>query len=541
MSKKHSFIIALSAGLLLALSASLCPASAQTVPMPEIVRSASGEQLLYVDGKPFTILGAQSGNSSNWPSMHGPLFEIMHSLNANTLETPIYWEEIEPQEGKYDFSSVKTIIDRAREEDMRLVLLWFATWKNGSNHYMPQWMKLDSKKYFNVVGKDGKPVDSPSPHCTAAMEKDTKAFTEVMKFLKEYDPCHTVIMVQVQNEPGTWGSVRDYSKSVTKLFNADVPDALLKPEILSELGASADKGSWSKVFGERADEYFNAWYIASYIEKVAAAGKAVNPLPLFVNVALRSPFGNPMANSYESGGATDNVICIYKAAAPHIDFCAPDIYQEGDANYMESIRLYTRPDNCLMVPESGWKPKYLYEVLARGIGFAPFGVDNGIDLGGSLAEDYALLSPVADKLAIWRSEGRLFTAYESETDHANSYLDLGEWQAVLTWGPARRSNDQGAAYDGVFPEAIGHAMIVKNGSNDFYCFGNNLRWSFKPQGKDAGKAWHYLRIEEGSFDASGNWVASRVLNGDESDWTGPYVGAVPKVLHITVYAREPRK
>lgn len=236
---------------------------------------------------------------------------------------------------------------------------------------MPEWMKLDSKQYFNVVGINGQPIDSPSPHCKAAMELDAKAFAEVMRFLKEYDKCHTVIMVQVQNEPGTWSSVRDYSKSVDKLFNSNVPDALLKPSILKELGARQDKGTWNEVFGERADEYFHAWSVASYIDYVAAAGKAVNPLPMYVNAALRAPFGNPLATQYESGGPTDNVICIYKAAAPHIDLLAPDIYQRGDANYMKVVELYTRPDNCLMVPETGTNPKYLYEVISRGIGFSP--------------------------------------------------------------------------------------------------------------------------------------------------------------------------
>ena len=130
---------------------------------------------------------------------------------------------------------------------------------------------------------------------------------------------------------------------------------------------------------------------------MAAAGKAVYPLPMYVNAALRAPFGNPPATQYESGGPTDNVICIYKAAAPSIDFVAPDIYQRGDANYMESIKLYTRPDNCLMVPESSSTSKYLYEVVARGIGFSPFGVDGGRSVG-PLADEYRMLAPIVDKL-----------------------------------------------------------------------------------------------------------------------------------------------
>lgn len=507
--------------------------------MPELVNHGGGKYALYVDGKPFFMLGGQSGNSNNWPAMHPQLFETMKDLNANTLEVPIYWEAIEPVQGQYDFSSVKTIIDEARKNDIRLVLLWFATWKNGSGHYMPEWMKLDSKKYFNVVGAKGQPIDSPSPHCKAAMELDAKAFAAVMKFIREYDPCHTVIMMQVQNEPGTWDSVRDYSKSVDKFFKADVPAALLKPEILQELGALKNEGSWTEVFGDRADEYFHAWYMASYIEHVAAAGKAEHPLPMYVNAALRAPFGNPPATQYESGGPTDNVICIYKAAAPHIDFVSPDIYQSGDANYMESIKLYTRPDNCLMVPESTNNPKYLYEIIKRGIGFAPFGVDGGRNLG-SLPSEYKMFYPIADKLTTWRLEDRIYTAFEPET-HETQYLDLGAWQAILTFGRANRSNVQGARAAGDQTPAVGHAMLVKLSENEFFAFGRNVRYTFQPQGKDKGKAWHYLRVEEGFFNENGEWEMIRVLNGDQTDWTGPYVGQEPTALRIKLYVREPRK
>ena len=84
----------------------------------------------------------------------------------------------------------------------------------------------------------------------------------------------TVIMVQVQNEPGSWYSVRDYSKTAQKLFEQPVPEALLKPEVLKQLGIGGKpRGTWSEVFGEHADEYFHAWHVASYIEYVAAPKK----------------------------------------------------------------------------------------------------------------------------------------------------------------------------------------------------------------------------------------------------------------------------
>jgi beta-galactosidase GanA len=100
---------------------------------------------------------------------------------------------------------------------------------------MPEWMKRDAAKYPNITGRDGQPVDSPSPHTQAAMEADANAFAAVMGYLKEADPQHTVLMVQVENESGSWNSVRDFSAAAQKLFEGNVPAELLKPEILKEL------------------------------------------------------------------------------------------------------------------------------------------------------------------------------------------------------------------------------------------------------------------------------------------------------------------
>ena len=523
--------------LCLGLLAFLClGASAQLkqTPVPELI-SAGGRFQLKVDGKPYFMFGGQCGNSSNWPAALPDVWDTMKNMNANTLEIPIYWEEIEPAEGQYNFESVQRLLDQARERDIRLVLLWFATWKNGSNHYMPEWMKLQSKKFPNIVGKDGQQVDSPSPHCKAAMELDAKAFKAVMQYLKDNDPCHTVIMVQVQNEPGAWGSVRDYSQAAGKLFKQQVPAALLTPAVLSALNVPVvTKGTWSEVFGDRADEYFHAWHVASYIEYVAAAGKEVNPLPLYVNVALRDPLSNPPATEYESGGATDNVIPIYKVAAPHIDLVAPDIYLRGDETVLKVLELYCREDNALFVPETGGaNNKYLYEAVANGIGWSPFGVDRGDRYRHTaLSADYGLLAPIADKVAQWGFEGKIHTALQGEGESVDN-IDLGAWQAVLTYGNSRRPE--------AAPAPTGRAMIVKLAEGDFLVVGTNVRFSFLPLGKNKGKAWHYLRVEEGRYNASGEWMLKRVLNGDETDWTGPYVGSEPTMLHIRVYARENAK
>jgi hypothetical protein len=510
--------------------------------VPRIVEK-NGRHALLVDGQPFLILGGQAHNSSAWPGMLPQVWTAIETMHANTLEVPIYWEQIEAQPGKFDFSLIDTLLVQARERNIRLVLLWFATWKNGSNHYMPEWMKVDSKKYPNITGKDGQPVDSPSPHTQATMEADAKAFSKVMSYLKDADPQHTVLMVQVENEPGAWGSVRDYSTKAQKLFEGQVPSELLKPEVLRALNKPVvTKGTWTEVFGNDADEYFHAYSVAKYIGYVAAAGKAVNSLPLYVNAALRDPISNPSANNYESGGPTDNVIPIWKAAAPAIDLLAPDIYMPESEKALKVIELYDRPDNALFVPEIGSREEYVryfYPVLAHGgIGFSPFGIDdNGRGESkaetearlSAIAQEYAMAGPMMRELANWSVEGKIKSVVERE-DHAVQTIELGSWQAIVTFGDSRRNDVQ------VNAKPISKAMIVQLGENEFLLIGTLCHFTFKPVGKNEGKAWQYLKVEEGKYE-NGTFKLLRIRNGDETDWGGPNIGAVPAVLHTTLVAR----
>jgi hypothetical protein len=515
----------------------------QASPIPKLIEK-NGRHALLVDGEPFLILGGQAHNSSAWPGMMPQVWEAVKELHANTLEVPIYWEQVEPQPGKFDFTLINTLLQQARAHKVRLVLLWFATWKNGSNHYMPEWMKRDAIKYPNITGAKGQAIDSPSPNVQATLDADIKAFRAVMRYLKQADPMRTVIMVQVENEPGSWDSVRDHSPFVQKMFEGPVPAQLLNRAVLKQLNVDTDrKGSWKEVFGNRADEYFQAWSIARFIGQVAAAGKAEYSLPLYVNAALRDPLTNPMATSYESGGPTDNVIPIWKAAAPAIDLLAPDIYLEGSDKVQKVIELYNRPDNTLFVPEAGLVPvnaKYFYDVLAHaGIGFSPFGIDDNGKGSGKAAlaarlapysREYAMATPMMRELAKWSFEGKIKAVVEHE-DHVNQTIDLGEWQAIVSFKPERGDTVKNKT------GAYGRIMIIKQaGEGKYLLIGSQCHITFKPAGKNAGKAWQYLRVEEGNF-VNGKFNLLRILNGDETDWGGPRFGTIPTVLQTSLIIR----
>ena len=503
----------------------------------------NGHHSLLVDGKPFFILGGQAHNSSGWPEVLPSVWSAVETMHMNTLEVPIYWELIEAQQGKFDFSSIDTLLMQAREHHMRLILLWFATWKNGSNHYIPGWMKKEASKYPNITGQNGKPVDSPSPHTEAAMEADRNAFASVMRYLKKADSQHTVIMLQIENEAGSWGSVRDFSAKAQQLFEGPVPTELLKPELLKTLNVPVvTEGSWRKVFGERADEYFHAWSIARYVGQVARAGKDAYSLPMYTNAALRDPLTNPPATHYESGGPTDNVIAIWKVAAPALDFVSPDIYLSGSEKIMKVLELYDRPDNTLFVPEINSTPdysKYLYEVLARGgIGYSPFGIDDN-GKGASVAEtaerlasfsqEYAVMVPMMRELAQWGSEGKMKAIIERE-DHADQTVDLGSWQIKVFFGSGR-----GNAFK-QNPKPTGKVLIAQLEENKYVLIGTDCRISFSPLDKNQGRAWQYLKVEEGHYN-QGNFKLRRIINGDETDWGGPLFGATPVVLKAELVVR----
>ena len=416
---------------------------ARAAEAPQLVQK-DGRFALLVDGRPFLILGGQIHNSSGWPSELPQVWQSMAALHANTVEAPIYWEQMEPQQGHFDFNNVDQIVEGALAHDLRVVLLWFGTWKNGNMHYVPAWVKEDSKRYPHTIRPDGEPIDVLSPHSRNTLEADKAAFTALMHHLKQIDDeKHTVILIQVENESGNIGSVRDNSPASNHEFAGAVPADLLA-------ATHKQPGAWSQVFGADADEIFQAYHQAKYINEIAAAGKAEFAIPVYMNVWIDYPPAELPQRSldtpgigYPSGGAVQKLVGLWRALTPSIDMVGPDIYANDSQFVRETMDIYRRPDNPLWIPETGRDDnfaKFFFYALGRdAIGFSPFGVDQtGWNILGDQpwkahANNFALIGPMSREIARLEFEGKLKTAVE-EPGRTSDEIDFDGWQATVAYG-----------------------------------------------------------------------------------------------------------
>jgi len=528
----------------LLMSASLAAQAQSAQEMPRVAHQ-DGRYALMVDGKPYLMLGAQVSNSSGWPEKLQALWPMADLMHVNTLEVPVYWEQLEPSEGKFDDSVVDDVVQQARAHHVRLILLWFATWKNGKMHYAPEWVKSDTKRFPRMITPAGLPIDVLSPNSPTNYNADAAAFAHLMAHLRQIDGTqHTVIMMQLENEPGALGAVRDFSPMAQKQFEANVP-----PEIAQALHKPA--GNWKTLFGDDADEAFAAYATANYIDKVAEAGKQKMALPMYVNNWLKSPRAYPVSSipgvDYPSGGPTYNMLDVWKAAGPHIDVIAPDIHVPGVQGFKNVMQQFTRPDNALFIPETdgygatrGNDGQGRLEFLAIGagsFGFSPFGIDR-IALGPDgkldverqgLAENNRLLVPSGEVVAQLQYEGKMKTAVE-EPGLAQIELTFGDWIALVSFPPAF---DSAVPNDGGSPSArlkMGRVLIAPIATDEFLVIGIDAQVSFHRTVHPQTVQTQFLHVQEGHYEGT-NWKGGRLWNGDEAD-SGLFFSSPGAVLHV---------
>jgi hypothetical protein len=518
-----------------------------------------------VNNKPFFILGGQVHNSSGYTKETlETAYQAIKLLKANMIEIPVYWERIEPSEGKFDFSELDLVIMTARAAQVRLVLLWFATWKNGSMQYAPEWVKADPQRFWQVTTHAGNSLWVLSSHCPATLEADRKAFCTLLEHLKTVNEDQTIIGIQIENEPGILGAVRDYGPAAEAEFAGAVPTDLLSKLPLSKPGpvhtawegmGCPSSGAWAEVFGEKAPEFFTAWSIARYTDRLAEAGKAVYNLPMYVNVWLGENGWHLPGGSYPSGGPASQALDIWKWATAHIDLIAPDIYIEPEDAYNAICQSYAREDNPLFIPESGSglsNALNLFVAIARHhtVGYAVFGIESLLAADGSvrpecrpLVESFQCAAAALPLIEKFHGTGLIHAVAQREFQ-GEQLFDFGDYLGMAQFGKLEswpfydfRHRPDGA------PQR-GRGLIFTPNAREFFLVGAGYRLLLRkklsdrqefsrPHDRFDAPLTHYLRVEEGHFDAEGNWHIDRYRNGDEITgglWVAPDVGVVHAIL-----------
>lgn len=535
--------------MILAGSLALVPAPAQST-IPHLERRANATQLI-VDGKPFLMLGGELyNNSASSLDYLKPIWPRLTALHLNTVLAPVSWAQWEAAEGKFDFGLLDGLVRDARAHQLRLVLLWFGSWKNTWSSYAPDWVKRDFERFPRVQLRNGSGTERLSPFSTANRDADARAFAALMRRIREIDgQAHTVLMVQVENEVGVIPDARDYSPAANAAFGQPVPRELmnyleahkdtLNPELRARWQAAGFQrsGNWEAVFGPGAetDDLFMAWHYAAYIGKVAEAGKAEYALPMFVNAALIRPDFAP--GQYNSGGPLPRSMDLWKAGAPQLDFLAPDIYFQ----FKQWSAAYDRPGNPLFIPEASGGPaaaaNVFYAVGQHGaLGFSPFGIDGmpASGAGNDLARSYEVLSQLAPLVLENQPKGRVAGVLLEELTPAQR-IRLGGYTLNVTRSAPRRPFP-GAAAVADARATVPHGIFIASGPDEFYLAGRGLNITFTPETPGppiAGLA----TVEEGQF-VDGRWARGRILAGDDTAQGNSVsldAAETPGILRVTLY------
>ena len=492
---------------------------------PYLKRQGTIKQL-YVQDKPYLILGGELGNSSSSNTEYmKPIWGKVKSLNANTILAPVYWELIEPEEGKFNFDLVNDLIVNARKNNLKLIFLWFGAWKNSMSCYAPVWVKTDQKRFPRATDKNGIGQEILSPFSDNSLNADIKAFEGLTSFIKKIDSKdQTVIMIQVENEIGMLPEARDHSELANLTFKKPIPAQLsdylknnkniLMPEFNAVWAKNGSKtvGNWEEVFGRSlaTDEIFMAWHYADFINRLTAAGKAKYNLPMYLNAALNYK-KEAKPGEYPSAGPLPHIMDIWKAGAPSIDMLSPDFYNP-DFKYWND--LYVRGENTLFIPEirfeQGVGAKAFYAISHYdAMGFSPFSIENGDEkMNADIGSAYKLLNQLSP--LILKHQGKK-TINGVLFDKTNSKQEVRLGDYIFSFSHDLNLGWSGKAKDENWP--ITGGLIIQLAADEFIIAGTGIVATFKPL-KDKFRAG-IAQIDEGVFE-NGKWVPGLRLNGDQS-------------------------
>ncbi|WET04144.1 DUF5597 domain-containing protein [Flavobacterium sp. YJ01] len=492
--------------------------------IPHLQKKGNKTQLI-VNQKPFLIRGGELGNSSatSMESME-TIWQKLVDMNLNTVLTPIYWELIEPEEGKFEFQLVDDLILRARKENLKLVFLWFGSWKNSMSSHAPAWVKLNQKKYPRVKDDKNKSHEIVTPFSENNLQADLNAFKKLINHIKEFDQKEqTVIMIQVENEIGMLPTARDYHPLANEAFKKEVPKELLQylqknkeklvPEFLEIWKKNGFKtsGNWEEVFGKglHTDEIFMAWYFSEFTNKIAKAGKDIYPIPMFVNAALNAPEKKP--GQYPSAGPLPHLMDVWKAAGNAVDFLAPDFYNPSFKQWND---LFTRQGDPLFIPEHRFDEtapfKGLYAIgHYEAIGFSPFSIESVTDAKKEpLGKIYDLIKQLTPTIESYKGQGKI-DGVLLDKENNTEIIKMGNYEFTFKHDYTLNWSDGAKAE--VWP--MSSAIIIEIAKDEFYIAGSGIVVTFKTLKENLNAG--ILKTDQGRFENE-VWKTIRHFNGDQT-------------------------
>ena len=449
---------------------------------------------LIVDGKPFIILGGELHNSTGSDKEAiSQVCKEMKNLGLNTILGYAYWEFVEPVEGKYNFELVDELIQRATDNQLKIVLVWFGSWKSTASTYVPAWVKTNPKRFPRHTLADGKTLEILSPFSEENMKADAKAYEALMHHIKEVDKKNAVIMTQVENEPGCFDGYRDMSTSALKAWQSPMPSEMIEylkvnkgklfPALEKLWGDNGykTKGTWEEILGKSTEsgeykfyteELFMAYQYSKYINYIAGLGRKKLDLPAFCNAWKYNKLG-----FYPHGTCNPHVLDAYRAGGNSIDFYSPNTYT---LDYDDLFKGFTMGGNTLFIPESGLVPAGAIYSIAEfnSIGFSPFGIDgervkspeSATELK-ILKEVYATLGTNMELLTSLYNTNKMRGLYvnSKKTEHV---IEIGDYVITAKQiGPPAFSIDFGKSLEYVgknkisFAQLSGEAAAAQPGNN----------------------------------------------------------------------------
>jgi hypothetical protein len=514
-------------------AALMCPlALAAASGIPHLRKQGTATQLI-VDGQPFLALSGELSNSTATSVEYMKLvWPRLVASKVNTVLAGVSWNQVEPQPGKFDFSVLDGVIQGARSHNMRLMLLWFGSWKNGLSSYAPDWVKRDFERFPRAQMAGGGSIELLSVFSDANRDADARVFTALMRHIKAVDgQQHTVIMIQVENEVGMNGDTRDRSPVADRAYTSPVPKELMDylqqhkdtliPEFRQVWEAAGLKtsGTWEEVFGKgvATDEIFMAWQYARYIGRVVDAGKAEYPIPMNVNAALprtssiadlaakgREP--GRAGNIFAIGGPMDDLMDVWRAGAPRIDIFSPDVYSDRD--FVTWCARYSRSGNPLFIPETrnNMEAKAMY-MFGRhdAVGLSWMGVERAPAPDTEMVRGFDLIAQLAPLISKHQGDGTM-SAVLLAADDPPKKIQVGNYTMEVA-----RMRPRVAP---VAPPGFAAAIFIATGPDEFYAAGTDVSVTFVPNTPGPEHAG-IGTVEEGAF-IDGRWVPSRQIAGDET-------------------------